>query len=104
MGKSFYEIRQMWWKFREKESSRFKNGRIVDVEFMGLNVLPLTFGNKDKQLFTCALWDKETRLCTKYEDRPRMCVDFPYGKPCHKVDEGCTIAGREPVENDPKNM
>lgn len=37
-------------------------------------------------LFNCKNFDTTTRLCTIYETRPRMCRDFPYGKPC---DRGC---------------
>jgi Fe-S-cluster containining protein len=32
--------------------------------------------------FTCRHWDEDTRLCGIYEDRPMMCREFPYGKPC----------------------
>lgn len=31
----------------------------------------------DGQYYRCAHWDEETRLCRIYEDRPRMCRDFP---------------------------
>lgn len=32
--------------------------------------------------FTCKYWDKETRLCTIYEDRSRVCSEFPYAGKC----------------------
>lgn len=32
--------------------------------------------------FTCRHWDESTRLCGIYEDRPKMCRRFPYGKKC----------------------
>lgn len=38
------------------------------------------------QWYTCRHWDESTMLCTAYEDRPPMCREFPYGKPC---DHGC---------------
>lgn len=37
-------------------------------------------------LFTCKHWDEETRLCGDYENRPAMCRDYPYGRPCER---GC---------------
>ncbi len=33
-------------------------------------------------VFTCKHFDREQRLCSVYADRPLMCRDFPYGKPC----------------------
>lgn len=36
----------------------------------------------DRPHFGCALWDPETRLCRRYEQRPKMCSRFPYGRPC----------------------
>lgn len=32
--------------------------------------------------YTCRHWDEDTRLCGVYEERPRMCRDYPYDKPC----------------------
>lgn len=32
--------------------------------------------------YTCRHWNEETRLCGAYEDRPKMCRDYPYEKPC----------------------
>lgn len=37
-------------------------------------------------LFTCRHWDEETRLCTDYANRPKMCSEYPYGNPCER---GC---------------
>lgn len=38
---------------------------------------------------TCRLWDKETRLCTIYEERPTMCRTYPNRDVC--VFEGCDV-------------
>ena len=38
--------------------------------------------NENTPLYTCKHWDEETRLCSAYEDRPKMCRDFPYGQIC----------------------
>lgn len=37
---------------------------------------------EDTPLYTCKNWDEDTRLCKVYEVRPKMCADYPYGKPC----------------------
>lgn len=37
-------------------------------------------------LFTCKHWNEETRLCGDYENRPKMCADYPYGRACER---GC---------------
>lgn len=36
--------------------------------------------------FTCRHWDEESRLCTVYSQRPKMCRDFPYDKDCEDCD------------------
>jgi Fe-S-cluster containining protein len=36
--------------------------------------------------YTCKHWDEDTMLCGAYEDRPRMCRDFPYGNVCAACD------------------
>lgn len=42
--------------------------------------------------YTCRHWDEETRLCGVYENRPKMCADYPYGRPCQH-DCACTERG-----------
>ena len=37
---------------------------------------------KGEGYFTCTHWDEQTRLCKIYEDRPRMCREFPNGRVC----------------------
>ncbi len=36
--------------------------------------------------YSCRAWDEDTRRCTVYEDRPRMCQGYPYGRGCQ---HGC---------------
>lgn len=36
--------------------------------------------------YKCRHWDEETRLCGIYEDRPKMCRDYPYDKGCVSCD------------------
>lgn len=33
-------------------------------------------------LFDCASWDRETRRCTRYEDRPDACREYPHEMRC----------------------
>lgn len=40
--------------------------------------------------YTCRHWDEETMLCGVYEDRPRMCRDYPYAGKCQH-DCNCTF-------------
>lgn len=37
--------------------------------------------------YKCRHWNEETRLCGIYEQRPKMCRDFPYEKKC---EYGCS--------------
>ena len=32
--------------------------------------------------YTCRHWDENTHLCEVYEDRPRMCREYPYDQAC----------------------
>lgn len=38
---------------------------------------------QDVPRFTCCYWDPWSGLCTDYDNRPKMCSDFPYDKPCY---------------------
>jgi Fe-S-cluster containining protein len=42
------------------------------------------FANPENEglYYMCRHWDEQTRLCTAYNSRPRMCSDYPYGRPC----------------------
>jgi Fe-S-cluster containining protein len=47
---------------------------------------PPRYGKK-WEWFTCRHWDEQTRLCTVYDKRPKMCRDYPYsGRQCER---GC---------------
>ncbi len=63
------------------------------VEYLGYQTTPMyevaesaraltTAGKTQPHWYRCKLFDQDTRLCTIYERRPRMCRDYPYGKPC----------------------
>lgn len=46
---------------------------------------PVTF-------FTCKYFNKETRLCTDYDNRPKMCKDYPFYNNDGKCEyPGCTF-------------
>jgi Fe-S-cluster containining protein len=48
---------------------------------MSWPALNITDENAD-QVYTCRHWDETTRLCTVYEQRPRVCRDYPYDLEC----------------------
>lgn len=49
-------------------------------------------------VYTCRHWDEETKLCGVYEDRPKMCRDFPYAEKC-SYDCNCTFTAPPEVIN-----
>ena len=53
----------------------------------GLQILGMLKDTDDPVVFECKNFDTETRKCTDYENRPRMCREYPYGNKCNK--EGC---------------
>lgn len=47
--------------------------------------------------YTCKHWNPITMLCGAYEDRPMMCRDYPYDKPCQH-DCNCTYRPDDVVQ------
>jgi Fe-S-cluster containining protein len=45
-------------------------------------------GRYGGQMFSCMHWDPETKRCTNYLHRPRMCSEFPYGLKCEHCQGG----------------
>jgi Fe-S-cluster containining protein len=54
--------------------AKMPNGEIVTIE-------QAPDGPKG-WVFTCKHFDRFSRSCAVYNNRPLMCRDFPYGKPC----------------------
>lgn len=46
-------------------------------------------GGSEGHHYTCRYFDKATRDCTIYEERPDMCRDAPYNRPC--TFKGCEL-------------
>lgn len=46
-------------------------------------------GEPEAHHYTCRHFDKATRNCAIYEQRPDMCRDHPYNKPC--TFKGCEL-------------
>lgn len=46
-------------------------------------------GEPEAHHYTCRYFDRETRDCTIYEQRPDMCRDHPYNRPC--TFKGCEL-------------
>lgn len=43
-------------------------------------LIPLGQREDGREMYTCRHHDAETGDCRIYDDRPRMCRDYPYGK------------------------
>lgn len=56
-----------------------------------------TWAENTPAMYTCRHWDEDTRLCGIYEDRPKMCRDYPYDNPCQH-DCNCTYRPDEAVQ------
>lgn len=88
----------------------YRAGRLhADDEVIASMLIPLTaeqaterlreFGsptadlkrNEDRHWYTCIHWDEQTRLCSIYENRPRMCRDYPSYKKDGLCDHGCGL-------------
>lgn len=71
-----------------KESVRKGNVANGDKdEYSKLLDMLISTGRISK-IFNCKYFNKETRLCVNYENRPVVCKQHPTSKPCSK--EGCT--------------
>jgi Fe-S-cluster containining protein len=65
-----------------------KEARERSLRFGG-NLVPWPWKQRG-HYFACRHWDEQTRLCTVYDQRPRMCSGHPYdGEPC-ELGAGCT--------------
>ncbi len=53
-------------------------------------------GGEPMHFYTCRHFDPATSNCTIYASRPRMCIEYPYGRRCHYVDCAWAAARREP--------
>jgi Fe-S-cluster containining protein len=54
-----------------------------------LDMLVLTYWTVEGGIkFACKRWDRETRLCTRYDERPLMCSAYPYGRGCEYCSYG----------------
>ena len=51
--------------------------------------------NDGSPKYSCKHWNRETRNCMDYENRPSMCRRFPYGTPCPYIAKGCTWTDAE---------
>ena len=74
---------------------------VVESKFVGNMLIFQGFAGEpgdggeesDWPLYTCKYWDKETTLCTVYNQRPSMCRTYPDGEECGW--EGCHYTGRD---------
>ncbi len=40
------------------------------------------WAEQNSAIYTCKHFDGGTRKCTAYDERPRMCAEYPYSKTC----------------------
>lgn len=69
------------------------NGSPDEIKKIEEMVIPLEDENQNtlKFAYTCRHWDKTTRLCTNYENRPIVCKEHPLSMPCNLDQTGkCT--------------
>lgn len=43
-------------------------------------------GKDEGHYYKCKNWNSDTRLCMDYENRPKMCRDYPYDRECNSCD------------------
>ena len=60
---------------------------------LDLGPIPQWIEHSPQNLYTCRHWDTDTRLCTRYDERPWLCRAYPYQSNCQH--EGCTY--RQPI-------
>lgn len=48
-------------------------------------------GGEIQDVYTCRHHDASSGDCLAYDDRPRMCRDYPYGRSCEHA--SCTMRG-----------
>lgn len=66
--------------------SRYIACEVLKVEAMAIPIRP---AQNTGWRYTCKHHDPVTGDCQNYAERPRMCSDYPYGKPCSY--RGCTL-------------
>lgn len=62
---------------------------IPDIEMIAQMTIYLEPAVTNGHWYTCKFWDSESRLCTIYNDRPRMCREYPYGSECTHCHSTC---------------
>lgn len=85
---------ELWAEYlavKKGEPTRFPPSEIEKVAEMVIFLGRERGRFSDEMLFfyTCRYYDAATGNCTNYENRPAMCSDYPYGKPCEHGD-ACT--------------
>jgi len=94
-----YCCRRFYLPFSPRELSEMANGlrrhSFNQAEIDKINSMVVYLGidrldanrepnqsGKEGHWYTCKNLDTKTGLCMDYENRPRMCYEFPYDKPC----------------------
>ena len=79
-----------------REDGSVSFDRVMEIEKLATMVYELPVGTvdmgpqdglrplstKERPVFSCIHWDRVTHLCRDYENRPKMCRDYPYSAAC----------------------
>lgn len=69
--------------------SRVQDGAFIRDMIIYVGPRPLTDPEMRTHLWTCRHFDRTTRNCGAYDQRPHMRSDYPYNHPC--LVDGCTL-------------
>lgn len=82
----------------QTERDRYRDGdKLADMlSFKGRG----EYGDgRPRYFYVCRHFDRVARRCTDYENRPRMCSEYPYGNPCDEP--ACTLGGPDAAPDVP---
>lgn len=96
------ELRRAFNRREGEGNAYWKNLQCVVLMVKYLGKLKIDPNGNELQYethyYTCRNFNKETRNCMNYENRPHMCRNYPYGRKCEY--KGCTLKYDEPlIEN-----
>lgn len=85
-------VSPMELEFQKKRQTQLGSSRFGSDILKIANMVIYRFSAKFRGVitnrYTCKNYNKETGDCMDYENRPRMCSEYPYGKVCDYKD--CT--------------
>lgn len=84
------EIHDYWKGFSEDQVSKEVYKIVNMTEYSGESPVQGREEEGEISFFTCKNWDEESGNCMDYDNRPKMCSEYPYEDgSCNW--EGCTL-------------